>query len=94
MNEFKVNYTNPIYGLEMPGFPDISADDKKFTVDQKSQNKRRQDTIDLGELKLFNFSTDSNGLLCVPFCLLKHKSNKKFFKIDELYDIDRHGVPS
>jgi hypothetical protein len=90
-NEFKVNYTNPVYGLEMPEFPDISEDDKKFTVNNEDQSKRKKCTIALGGLKFFNFTTDSNGLLCVPFSLLQHKSNKKYFKIDGVYGAERHA---
>jgi hypothetical protein len=95
MDVYRVDYTNPTLGLEspMPRFCNITVEDKKLPPEPNSIHRRVLATINLGELKSFNFlnHTFNTDLMCVPYNLLHHKSNKKNTGITAIYNPRSHG---
>jgi hypothetical protein len=90
-NLFKVDYTDPTFGLEPP-LPLFIVTDTDMLPPSACDILRRQDhTKDIIVfIKLFNLPFQG-GVVWVPYHLLHHKSLKTSLKIKGLYNGLRHG---
>jgi hypothetical protein len=90
---FKVDYTDPTFGLEPP-IPLFIVTDTDMIPPSACDILRRHDhTKDIiFYIKLFNLPVSGNGgVVWVPYHLLHHKSLKTSLKITGLYNGLRHG---